>query len=218
MTDHATRPTSGPAATSRRQRRGADNVDDRRTKIIKGATELFASKGFTRTSVEDVMSILGISGPAFYYYFDSKPDVLAAMLDEAMTRAEEAIESLEDDQTLQPVERAIAAVVAHAGVILSSQDVARVLFTESRELPPEVATAIRGRMRAHSARITELVAAACGKDPMSLEMSGVTGLLLGMANWIAFLPSGSREWETIVDAYLPVLVACVLERMSEESL
>lgn len=216
MTDPVRTPTRAPASRSRR--RSAEVGSDRRTEIIRRATELFASKGYTRTSLEDVMSVLGISGPAFYYYFDSKPDVLAAMLEDAMAAAEDAIDRLEDDPGLEPIERAVGAVVAHARVILSSQDGARVLFTESRELPVDVAAVIRGRMRAHSARIAHLIAVACGKDATSLEIFGITGLLLGMANWIAFLPRDSSEWETVVEEYFPVVVACVLERMSDDSL
>jgi AcrR family transcriptional regulator len=80
----------------------------RRDQILETAAELFAAKGFHGVSVGEIGRACGISGPALYKHFDSKDDVLAAMLvdiserllDEgraradAATTAHEALESL----------------------------------------------------------------------------------------------------------------------------
>jgi AcrR family transcriptional regulator len=81
---------------------------NRRDQILETAADLFASKGFHGVSVGEIGRACGISGPALYKHFDSKDDVLAAMLvgiserllDEGRARVEhartprEAIESL----------------------------------------------------------------------------------------------------------------------------
>jgi AcrR family transcriptional regulator len=52
----------------------------RRDQILDTAAELFAARGFHGVSVIEIGRACGISGPALYKHFDSKDDVLAAML------------------------------------------------------------------------------------------------------------------------------------------
>lgn len=207
--------SSGTVGARRRPVRGngASGGADRRVEIIERATEFFATRGFAGTSLGDVMNSLGISGPAFYYYFDSKPELLVAMLERAMSIAEVAIDSLEVDPALDPMERAVRAIVAHAEAILSDPAIARVLFTELRELPAEIAATIRARMRDHNARVAHLYAVACGMDVPSPEVAQVVSLLLGMCNWIAFLPRHSSDGHGVLKAVLPELVRGALGHM-----
>ena len=53
---------------------------NRRDQILATAAELFAAKGFHGVSVGEIGKACGISGPALYKHFDSKDDVLVAML------------------------------------------------------------------------------------------------------------------------------------------
>ena len=53
---------------------------NRRDQILATAAELFAAKGFHGVSVGEIGKACGVSGPALYKHFDSKDDVLAAML------------------------------------------------------------------------------------------------------------------------------------------
>jgi AcrR family transcriptional regulator len=52
----------------------------RRDQILETAADLFAARGFHGVSVTEIGRACGISGPALYKHFDSKDDVLAAML------------------------------------------------------------------------------------------------------------------------------------------
>src|SRR3954469_6886541 len=52
----------------------------RREQILDRAADLFASRGFHGTSVQDVGAACGISGPALYRHFASKDAMLAEML------------------------------------------------------------------------------------------------------------------------------------------
>jgi AcrR family transcriptional regulator len=52
----------------------------RREQILDRAADLFATRGFHGTSVQDVGAACGISGPALYRHFASKDAMLAEML------------------------------------------------------------------------------------------------------------------------------------------
>ena len=48
-------------------------MTQRRIQILDAAAELIAEKGFTQTSVDDVIARAGLSGKShFYHYFKSK--------------------------------------------------------------------------------------------------------------------------------------------------
>lgn len=54
---------------------------ERRREIINAAQELFVSKGYNQTSVNDIMEKVGIAKSNFYYYFSSKDELLDALVD-----------------------------------------------------------------------------------------------------------------------------------------
>jgi AcrR family transcriptional regulator len=54
--------------------------DDRRQKIIETASPLFLEKGFERTSMSEIASLLGGSKGTLYSYFPSKHELFAAVI------------------------------------------------------------------------------------------------------------------------------------------
>ena len=66
--------TSPPARPSRRERRRAET----RERIFRAALQLFAKRGFTATTVEDITEAADVGKGTFFNYFPSKEHVLAA--------------------------------------------------------------------------------------------------------------------------------------------
>lgn len=57
--------------------------DKRRKEIIDAALNLFGTKGFSRTNMEDISKALGMSKAMIYQYFNSKEELFIAMVKEA---------------------------------------------------------------------------------------------------------------------------------------
>jgi AcrR family transcriptional regulator len=53
---------------------------DMRARIVATATELFATKGFSATSLQDLADRLGVTKAALYYHFRRKDDLIAEVL------------------------------------------------------------------------------------------------------------------------------------------
>ena len=53
----------------------------RRMEFVETAGELFEAKGYEKTSVDDIVEKMGVAKGLFYYYFDSKEDVLGLLID-----------------------------------------------------------------------------------------------------------------------------------------
>lgn len=71
--------------------------DERRNEILDVANRLFTTKGYTNTTVNDILGEIGIAKGTFYYYFESKEQVLEAIndrfIDLILTRAGSVIAS-----------------------------------------------------------------------------------------------------------------------------
>src|SRR4030095_124058 len=58
-----------------------ENYLARRNEILDVALKLVYSKGYDRMTIQDILDELQISKGAFYHYFDSKADVLEALVE-----------------------------------------------------------------------------------------------------------------------------------------
>ena len=68
------------------------NPDETRRVLMEAALDLFAEKGFSRASMQDVAERAGVTKGAFYHHFSTKDDVLHLIHDEFIDRALEAQE------------------------------------------------------------------------------------------------------------------------------
>ena len=60
-----------------------------RERILDAALTLFAEKGYDATSMREIAEQLGITKAALYYHFDSKADIVRAMLADTERRVSE---------------------------------------------------------------------------------------------------------------------------------
>lgn len=69
--------------------------DARRAGLASAATAAFAERGVERTTISDIVKAAGVAQGTFYLYFDSKSDVLEAVVDQIadmmVTAIEEAV-------------------------------------------------------------------------------------------------------------------------------
>jgi AcrR family transcriptional regulator len=54
--------------------------EERRNEILDTAERLFASKGYTKATVNDILTEIGIAKGTFYHYFKSKEEVMDAII------------------------------------------------------------------------------------------------------------------------------------------
>jgi AcrR family transcriptional regulator len=124
-------------------------------RILDAARELFVSRGYSATSMQDIVKAAGTSIGNCYFYFPDKAALLLALAEEAnrviSEHVDQAIAAAGDD----PVAQLAVAVASGAQALLTQRDLAHVLVIEAHH--PEV----RARMLAHFiARVTQVFAAA----------------------------------------------------------
>jgi AcrR family transcriptional regulator len=77
----------------------------KRTAILDAAQRLIYTKGYEQMTIQDVLDALHISKGAFYYYFDSKPALLDALLARAQDEALAVLRPIADDAHLGALEK-----------------------------------------------------------------------------------------------------------------
>ena len=81
--------------------------ENNRTRIIEAADELFYKRGYNQTSFSDIADITGIPRGNFYYYFKTKDDILAAVVEARVKHYQEALVNC-DSASNSPRERLFA--------------------------------------------------------------------------------------------------------------
>jgi len=75
-----------------------------RQRIVDAADHLFYSRGYNQTSFSDISDETGIPRGNFYYYFKTKEDILAAVVDARLHEFKEMLLSCEKEST-DPLQR-----------------------------------------------------------------------------------------------------------------
>src|SRR2546423_575270 len=98
--------------TNRRARR----MNRRQQDILKVAAQMFAERGYERTTLEMIADELGLSKPGLYYYVKSKEEILAHIFQNIFQGIldEVQIEVSLDQSPQERLQHLILAYVTHA--------------------------------------------------------------------------------------------------------
>jgi AcrR family transcriptional regulator len=69
-----------------------DNGRDTRSRLRELALELFAEQGYEKTSLREIAERLGVTKAALYYYFKSKEDIVASLVEDYVAQLDELID------------------------------------------------------------------------------------------------------------------------------
>lgn len=79
--------------------------DERFAEFLDVAQDLFYSKGYEQTSVQAIIKAVGVAKGTFYHYFDSKVDLLDALIERMIRHVLEGLQPLIADETMGVIEK-----------------------------------------------------------------------------------------------------------------
>lgn len=133
-----------------------EHLQARRQQILDGAASCFADRGFHQTTMNDICQATDLSPGAIYRYFNSKEEIIEAMVDERTRQAVEHMKQAEErSDTIQALEETARVYFAKLedpqGCAL---DIA--IWSEAQS-NPAVRARLRDSMREIRAAITTVV-------------------------------------------------------------
>ena len=122
-----------------------------RERILDAAADAFMLQGFRETTIDDVAQSIGATKGLIYYHFRSKLDILLAVYERGMERAEEKVQPHAQDSA-SPAERLRAMSVAHLVNIMTFLGYHHVIHQAVRE---QNSAAVKPRQREALDRLNE---------------------------------------------------------------
>ncbi len=193
---------SEPLAPARPDGRVARRTGTRES-IMDAATELFAARGVTSTSIDDIATAAGIAKGSIYYNFESK----AGLVEEIMARNSLLVAEAMQQATQGRTGIALRDEVVRAllRLVQENASAARVMVTELFRTERSWRESIeKWRGLALSPLIDDLQAG--GADPVvaGVQAASIVGAtLMAGLEWLVFHPE--RSYEQVTSAVLGTL-------------
>jgi TetR/AcrR family transcriptional regulator len=149
--------------------------------ILAGAARAFAENGWAATSMREVATATGASLGSIYHHFESKEDLLRAILCSNFRRVAESLEERLAKVT-DPREALVATVANHVAFFARHLDEMRVMSHELDTLTGEAGAEVAALRRAYAARVTGLLGQ-LRPDLGSGDLRVASLCLFGMVNW-----------------------------------
>ena len=89
----------------RRMKRITKNPAERKEELVNTAELLFLEKGYERTAVGDIVKSISVAQGTFYYYFNSKTDILEAVLEKNFSEMERALTAILERTDIESCEK-----------------------------------------------------------------------------------------------------------------
>lgn len=84
-------------------RRTKEDAETTRQQLLQAAVRVFAAKGVSRTSLQDIAQVAGTTRGAIYWHFKNKADLFNAMMDDATLPMEQAMRHIGHDPAQDPL-------------------------------------------------------------------------------------------------------------------
>lgn len=152
-----------------------------RRRILAGAAEVFAERGYRQASVADIVKAAAIARGRFYEHFSSKEDCFFALYDDAAATALEAVAAACSDSEEDFPRRVAAGLTALLGEIEADRARARACVVEG----PAVGPAINDRFEGLIAGFAELLRSGRGGGSAELPET-VEETVVGGVYWLLY--------------------------------
>ena len=183
---------------------------DTKEKIYKAAVKIFARNGFEKTAVDDIAAKSKLAKGTIYYYFKSKDEIFLEMIDNGVSKFNEALgKKMKDSRS--PRDKMEKLLDIQLDFYEKYQDFYKVLFSEFWRLEPKWKKEIDKIREGYFSMIKNIIEE--GKkegsfrkdvDSSSAAISIFSLFAFGALGWIVFRKDIRRKemYKTLSSIYL----------------
>lgn len=178
-------------------------------KITEQSIKLFEKKGFSETSIQDIVDSLGVTKGTFYYYFSSKEELLMnihlGFIDDLLIRQERI---LNDNKSSK--QKLFDTIYMLISSIKSKGSSAKIFFREMRNLSENRLTQITFKRDQFRLNVERLVKEGMEKGEFHADLNAeiITFGILGVVNWSYqwFNPEGKFTDHEITEIFVNMIL------------
>lgn len=166
-----------------------------REQLIDIAAELFDSRGYAQTGINEIAQALGLGRSAVYHYFRNKEEILAALVESEALTPSHRLQQLMAEPGLSPSERLRRAVVD--GIVRRLSPGSRFILISRLEMQiPEALGPLynQGRRDIFEFYVRCISDGIAGGEFRNVDPKISAFAVIGMANWTSrwYSPAGSK--------------------------
>ena len=182
--------------------------DSRRSDLVEKSARLFREKGYEKTTVRDIAAAAGMQAGSWFYYFKTKQEILAAIMEQGMARSLQDLEAIAS-QSLPPREAFRQLVQVHLHTLLAPEhDFISVLLYEWRSLDQQSRSTIIALKDRYEAIWDQVIQALHQSGDWAAPTRFDRLFMFGALNWTAqWFKAGSG---TSIDALAEQAVQFIL--------
>lgn len=187
---------------------------DRRQDIIGAAIRIFSQKGYYAATLQEIADELGLTRPAFYYYFKSKQEILEAICRSAADGTDRAIETSLAQPSANDAE-ALRRVLVDYAEHIAGQDTTAIMMRNFEETSPDVQREIAARRRAREDNVLAVLKRGVAGGEFATPQAHIAIItafeaIHAIANW--YHPDGPRSRHEIAEIVADILLNGLLTR------
>ncbi|WP_394584062.1 TetR/AcrR family transcriptional regulator [Cytobacillus firmus] len=179
-------------------------------KITEKSIRLFDQKGFSETSIQDIVDSLGVTKGTFYYYFSSKEQLLMDIhlryIDDMLANQHEIL----GDESKSSKDKLLEIVQMLLGNIKTQGASAKVFFREMRNLSEQSLSEIIPKRDQFRQNIEKLIEEGKqnGEFRANLNSPIIAFGILGVTNWSYqwFNPEGSISDREVAEIFTEMIL------------
>lgn len=180
---------------------GTQKNQDRTQEICLTAAQIFFSKGYNATSLNDIADELNITKAGLYYYVESKQDLLYRIIKLGLDNVKDEV--LDPAREIEnPEERLRFIILNHARLSAGGNHAVIIISHEDNELSFHQREEILTRRREYFDFIRNtLVELQTQEKTQDIDLTTATFTILGMIIWLSrwFSPKGKMSVEKVCE-------------------
>jgi AcrR family transcriptional regulator len=187
--------------------------DEQRARLLAASVEVFGTRGYRATSMNEIAAEVGLSKPTLYYYFRNKEELLvriySEVLDESLRMAHATVAAAPS-----PLDGLRDLLISRVVYTCENRELLKICFEEEDELRPDLAEELLVRRRAFEDVAVATLERHLADHPevrITMAPKVFVNMCLGAVNWTYkwYRRSGPRTPQELgaemVDALLSVI-------------
>lgn len=170
-----------------------DNLTGKQ-EILCAARQLFMTKGYVNTTMDDIADVVGLTKGGVYYYVDKKEDLLVGIHQEMMDGFFKVMVAAIEGEN-DPIIKLDKWIKIYVELLKEYQPHVKIFFTEIRQLPEDS----YGKLVEQRKRVKDMLqkillfGIAENKFRNDMDANITSVLILGMLNWMYLWYKPTRE-------------------------